>query len=107
LWAYTMHGVMAPPFWLAVAGIVTAWFLYLKRPHLPKRVAKAFGPLYALVERKYGFDELYSWLFAGGARRLGRGFWRAGDQTVIDGLAVNGSARVVGWFSGVIRLLQT
>jgi NADH-quinone oxidoreductase subunit L len=107
LWTYTVHGVMAPPFWLAVAGILTAWFLYLKKPHLPKVVAMRFGPLYALVERKYGFDELYSWLFAGGARSLGTGFWRAGDQTVIDGLAVNGSARVVGWFSGVIRLLQT
>jgi NADH-quinone oxidoreductase subunit L len=60
-----------------------------------------------VVERKYGFDELYSWLFAGGARTLGNGFWRGGDQTVIDGLMVNGSARVVGWFSGVIRLVQS
>jgi NADH-quinone oxidoreductase subunit L len=107
IWAYTVHGLMAWPFWLAVAGIGTAWFLYRKRTDLPKRIAIAFGPLYALVERKYGFDELYSWLFAGGARTLGRGFWRAGDQTVIDGLMVNGSARVVGWFSGVVRLLQT
>jgi len=107
IWAYTVHGLMAWPFWLAVAGIGTAWFSYRKRTDLPKRIAIAFGPLYALVERKYGFDELYSWLFAGGARTLGRGFWRAGDQTVIDGLMVNGSARVVGWFSGVVRLLQT
>ena len=67
----------------------------------------AFGPLYAIVERKYGFDELYSWLFASGARVIGTGFWRAGDQTVIDGQMVNGSARVVGWFSGVVRLFQT
>jgi len=107
IWAYTVHGLMAWPFWLAVAGIVTAWYLYLKQPQLPKRIAIRLGPLYALVERKYGFDELYAWLFAGGARNLGRGFWRAGDQTVIDGLMVNGSARVVGWFSGVARLLQT
>jgi NADH-quinone oxidoreductase subunit L len=107
IWAYTAHGLMAWPFWLAVAGMVTAYVLYMKRKDLPKRIAIAFGPLYALVERKYGFYELYSWLFAGGARTLGRGFWRAGDQIVIDGLAVNGSARVVGWFSGVIRLLQT
>ena len=66
-----------------------------------------FGPLYALVERKYGFDELYSWLFAGGARAIGKGFWKGGDQTIIDGLMVNGSARVMGWFSGVIRVLQS
>jgi len=105
--AYMLHGLVSAPFWLALAGIATAWTLYLRKPDLPKRVAKAFGPLYALVERKYGFDELYSWLFAGGARSVGKGFWRGGDQTVIDGLMVNGSARVVGWFSGVIRLVQS
>jgi NADH-quinone oxidoreductase subunit L len=107
LGAFIAHGLMSLPFWLALAGIVTAWFLYLKRKDLPKRLAVKFGPLYALVERKYGFDELYSWLLAGGARGLGRSFWRGGDQAVIDGLMVNGSARVVGWFSGVLRLVQT
>jgi NADH-quinone oxidoreductase subunit L len=107
VWAFTLHGFITLPFWLAVAGIATAYVLYLKRPDLPQRVAKAFGPLYALVERKYGFDELYSRVLAGGAVLLGRGFWRGGDQTLIDGLIVNGSARVVGWFSGVIRLIQS
>jgi NADH-quinone oxidoreductase subunit L len=107
LWAFILHGFASPPFWLAVAGIATAWFLYMKRKDLPNRVASFFGPAYALVERKYGFDELYAWLFAGGARSLGRGFWRGGDQALIDGLVVNGSARVVGWFSGVIRTLQS
>ncbi|HWI35965.1 MAG TPA: NADH-quinone oxidoreductase subunit L [Burkholderiales bacterium] len=107
LFAFIGHGLVSLPFWLALAGIVTAWFLYLKRTDLPKRIAMELGPIYALVERKYGFDELYAWLFAGGARNLGRGFWRGGDQAVIDGVMVNGSARVVGWFSGVMRLLQT
>jgi NADH-quinone oxidoreductase subunit L len=107
LWAYTLHGVTALPFWLAVAGIATAWWLYMKRTDLPKKIAMKFGPLYALVDRKYGFDELYSWLFAGGALALGKGFWKGGDQTVIDGLIVNGSARVVGWFSGVVSLFQS
>jgi NADH-quinone oxidoreductase subunit L len=104
---YMLHGFMGLPFWLALAGIATAWFLYMKRRALPKRIAMELGPLYALVERKYGFDELYAWLFANGARILGGGFWRGGDQTVIDGLMVNGSARLTGWFSGVIRLAQT
>jgi NADH-quinone oxidoreductase subunit L len=105
--AFTAHGFVSLPFLLAIAGIATALFLYLKRPALPKRIAMELGPLYALVERKYGFDELYAWLFAGGARSLGKGFWRGGDQAVIDGLMVNGSARMVGWFSSVVRLLQT
>jgi NADH-quinone oxidoreductase subunit L len=106
-WAFFAHGFFALPFWLALAGIATAYFLYLRRPDLPKRIALRLGPLYAVVERKYGFDELNAWLFGAGARVLGTGLWKAGDQTFIDGLAVNGSARLVGWFSGVVRLMQT
>jgi NADH-quinone oxidoreductase subunit L len=105
--SYTLHGLTAAPFWLALAGIVTAWVLYIRNPHVPKKVALAFGPLYALVERKYGFDELYSKVFAAGARAVGGGLWKGGDQATIDGVMVNGSARVVGWFSGVVRLVQS
>jgi NADH-quinone oxidoreductase subunit L len=107
LWSFIAHGLVSIPFWLALAGIATAYLLYMKKKDLPKRIAIAFGPLYALVERKYGFDELYAWLFAGGARTVGQGFWRAGDQTLIDGLMVNGSASVTRWFSGVVSLLQS
>ena len=105
--SYTVHGVMGLPFWLALAGIATAWFLYIKNTQLPKKIAIAFGPLYALVERKYGFDELYARLFATGAQVIGTGLWKGGDRSVIDGVLVNGSARLVGWFSGVVRLLQS
>ena len=104
---YTLHGMTQLPFWLALAGIVVAWFLYIRSPQTPKKVAMAFGPLYAIVERKYGFDEFYSVVFASGARLIGRGFWRGGDQKLIDGLMVNGSARVTYWFAGVVRLIQT
>jgi NADH-quinone oxidoreductase subunit L len=107
LWAFFTHGLVSVPFFLALAGILVAWLLYLRRPEMPKRIAMELGPAYAIVARKYGFDELYSWLFAGGARSLGRSFWRGGDQAVIDGIVVNGSARVVGWFSGVVRLFQS
>jgi len=107
LWGFILHGVGAPPFWLALAGIATAWWLYRVRTDLPKRIAMRLGPLYAVVERKYGFDELYAWLFGAGARVVGTGLWKAGDQTFIDGLAVNGSARLVGWFSALASLLQS
>jgi NADH-quinone oxidoreductase subunit L len=105
--AFMAHGFVALPFWLAVAGIATAWYLYSRRTDLPGRLAMQLGPLYAIVARKYGFDELYAWLFAGGARAIGRGFWRGGDLAIIDGLLVNGSARLTGWFSGVVSLLQS
>jgi NADH-quinone oxidoreductase subunit L len=107
LWAYTLHGLTALPFWLAATGIFTAWLFYMKRKDLPKKVAMAFGPLYALVDRKFGFDELYGWLLAGGARAVGKGFWKIGDQNLIDGLMVNGSARAVAWISSVMRFFQT
>jgi NADH-quinone oxidoreductase subunit L len=107
VWAMMLHGFTALPFWLALAGAVTAWYLYVARPDLPKAVAGRFGLLYALVERKYGFDELYSWLLAGGARVLGTGLWKYGDERLIDGLAVNGTARLVGWVSSITRLFQT
>ena len=107
LLAFTLHGLVSPPFWLAVAGTVTAWYLYMKNTALPKKIAVALGPLYAIVERKYGFDELYNRVFAKGALIVGKGFWKGGDQSLIDGLIVNGSARVTYWFAGVIRLIQT
>ncbi|HLX82159.1 MAG TPA: NADH-quinone oxidoreductase subunit L [Burkholderiales bacterium] len=105
--SYTLHGIMGLPFWCALAGAATAWYLYIRKIHLPKKIAIALGPLYALVERKYGFDELYARVFANGALVIGGGLWKGGDRGFIDGLLVNGSARLVGWSSGVVRLLQS
>ena len=63
--------------------------------------------LHTMLVKKYGFDELYQRLFASGSRGLGKLFWKAGDQTIIDGLVVNGSARSVGWLSSLVRWIQT
>ena len=60
-----------------------------------------------ILEEKYGFDRFNDWFFAGGARLLGRGLWKGGDQMLIDGVMVNGSAGAVGWISGLVRLFQT
>jgi NADH-quinone oxidoreductase subunit L len=103
---FVAHGLAGPAFWLALAGIGTAYYLYRVRPDAPKRIAQRLGVLYALVERKYGFDELYAMVFAAGARAVGTGFWKGGDERAIDGVLVNGSARLVGWFAGVVRLVQ-
>jgi NADH-quinone oxidoreductase subunit L len=70
-------------------------------------IARKFSLLYRILDRKYGFDELYSWLFAGGARLVGNGLWKIGDVGLIDGLMVNGSARLIGWFATVARRLQS
>jgi NADH-quinone oxidoreductase subunit L len=86
---------------------VSAWFLTLKRPDLAERIRLGSGSLYRILVDKYGFDRFYVFFFAGGARRLGRLFWQIGDIRLIDGLLVNGSARLVGWMAGVMRQLQT
>jgi NADH-quinone oxidoreductase subunit L len=102
-----LHAVNTLPFWLSVAGIAAAWYLYILKPELPGRLRQKAGILVTLLEEKYGFDRFYDWFFAGGARRFGNGLWRYGDVTVIDGLMVNGSARLVGWFAGVVRWIQS
>jgi NADH-quinone oxidoreductase subunit L len=102
-----LHAPLTLPFWLAIAGIAAAVYLYLLRPDLPAVIARTFAPIYRILDRKYGFDELYSWLFARGARAVGTGLWRGGDVGVIDGLIVNGSARVIGWTASVIRYFQS
>jgi len=103
----TLHGLTGLPFILAMSGVALSWFFYLKRPDIPAAIQKATMPLYTLLDNKYYFDKFNEVVFAGGARLLGRGLWKGGDQTLIDGLLVNGSARAVGWFAGVVRLLQT
>ena len=102
-----MHGVTTLPFWLALSGAATAWFLYIVRPDLPAVIKKKSGVLATILEEKYGFDRFNDWFFAGGARLIGRGLWKGGDQMLIDGVMVNGSAGTVGWISGLVRLIQT
>ncbi len=105
--AMALHGMMTLPFLLAVAGVGTAWFFYMKRPDIPATIQKKFAPLYTLLDQKYYFDRFNDWFFAGGARGASRVLWKFGDVKLIDGLIVNGSAKMVGWFSGVLRGFQT
>ena len=102
-----VHSLMTLPFWLAMAGIFTAWFLYQYKVELPGKIRKIAGPIYTLLDRKYYIDEFYSWLFAGGLRSLSSILWKYGDIKVIDGLMVNGSAKAVAWFSTVARRFQS
>ncbi|MEX3957170.1 NADH-quinone oxidoreductase subunit L [Trinickia sp. EG282A] len=104
--AMGLHSVSGLPVWLALAGVVTAWFLYLKRPDLPATIRRAFGPIYTLLDNKYYMDKINEVVFARGAVVIGRGLWKEGDVVCIDGI-VNGSARFIGWFASVIRFLQS
>ena len=105
--ALVMHAVQTPVFWLAAGGVFVAWFLYLKRPDIPETMKQKLSGLYKLLDRKYYFDDLYIKGFAAGGRNLGKFLWQKGDELIIDGILVNGTANVVVRLAGVMRQIQT
>jgi NADH-quinone oxidoreductase subunit L len=104
--AMALHGVVTLPFWLALAGVVTAWVFYLKAPHIPAAIDRALKPVRTVLENKYYMDWFNEHVLAAGARLLGTGLWKGGDQAVIDG-AINGSARGIGGLAALLRQAQT
>jgi len=104
---FILHGFTQPPFWLAVAGIATAAYLYLINPTLPAKIEARFRAIYALLDNKYYFDRFNDWFFAGGARAVGHFASTVGDRTIIDGILVNGSAKLVGAVSALFRRIQS
>jgi NADH-quinone oxidoreductase subunit L len=104
---FVLHAFTGAPVYLAALGVFAAWYLYIKRPELPAQLAARLSWVYKLLAHKFYFDEIYQAVFAGGSRGLGTALWRVGDVALIDGGMVNGSARVVGWVSGLLRQLQS
>jgi NADH-quinone oxidoreductase subunit L len=104
---FVLHGLTGWPVLLSLAGLGVAWYAYLVRPDLPERVRQMFQPAYGLLVNKYYFDDFNQKVIAGGARAFGSVFWRIGDVLLIDGVAVNGSSRVIGWAAGMARRLQS
>ena len=105
--AMALHGVQTAPFWLALAGVVTAWWFYLKQPAIPAAIGRALSPVVRVLENKYYLDWFNENVLAKGSRLIGMGLWKGGDQAVIDGALVNGSARMVGRLAGWVRQFQT
>ncbi|MFN4360142.1 MAG: NADH-quinone oxidoreductase subunit L [Hylemonella sp.] len=101
------HAFSTPPFWLALAGVVTAWYMYMINPAVPAAIKRMAQPIYTLLENKYYMDWINENILARGARLLGLGLWKGGDQAVIDGTLVNGSWKVVGWVAGIVRWFQS
>jgi NADH-quinone oxidoreductase subunit L len=101
------HAIQTPILWLALGGLATAWFLYLKRPDIPATIREKASGLYNLLDRKYYMDDLYIKGFAAWGRSIGSFLWKKGDELVIDGVLVNGTANAVGKLAGVMRQIQT
>ena len=104
---FILHAFQGPAVYLAAAGAGTAWYLYLERPDLPRLWRENMSGLYNLLVNKYYIDDLYINGFAAGVRRIGQFLWVKGDELLIDGVMVNGTANTVGRLAGVLRNLQT
>jgi NADH-quinone oxidoreductase subunit L len=102
-----IHGLTAAPFWLALSGVVLSYYMYMVNPALPAAIKRNLNPVYKLLENKYYLDWINENVLARGMRGLGTVFWKVGDQKLIDGALVNGSWKLVGWVSGMVRRLQS
>ena len=102
-----LHAFSTAPFWLALAGVVTSYLMYMVFPAVPAAIKRNVMPLFNLLENKYYLDWINENILARGARALGMGLWKVGDQTVIDGTLVNGSWKLVGWVSSIVRKGQS
>jgi NADH-quinone oxidoreductase subunit L len=105
--AFALHGLLKPPFWLAAAGVAVAWLCFLRRPELAAAAAHRLPLLYRILSEKYYFDWFNEKVLAALTRGIGVGLWKGGDQALIDGAMVNGTAEGVGWFGGVLRRVQS
>jgi NADH-quinone oxidoreductase subunit L len=105
--AMALHAFTSLPFILAAAGVASAYYCYMVNRKVPEWCYAKFHALHTLLDNKYYMDKFNDVVFAGGARLLGNGLWNVGDKGLIDGLIVNGSAKLVGWFSSVVRTAQT
>ena len=102
-----LHALSSLPFWLALAGVASAFYMYMINPALPAAIKRRVQPIYTLLENKYYLDWFNENVLARGARALGTGLWKGGDEYVIDGTLVNGSWKLVDWVSGAVRRVQT
>jgi NADH-quinone oxidoreductase subunit L len=105
--AMAVHALSTAPFWLALAGVVVSWYMYLVNPKVPAFFARVLRPVIVVLENKYFLDWINENILARGARLLGTGLWKVGDRALIDGLVVNGSWKVVGLISGAVRRFQS
>ena len=101
------HAPATPPFYLAIGGVVCAWFLYLVQPGIPAKIQSTFSWVHKILDRKYGFDEFNQAFFAGGSLGIGKTLWQVGDVKLIDGALVNSSAKGIGLLAGISRFAQT
>ena len=105
--AMALHAFSTPPFYLALAGVLSAWYLYMVQPELPGRIAQTLRPLVVVLENKYYMDWINENVIAPAARAIGLGLWKGGDRGVIEAGIVNLSWKLIAAVSGLVRRVQT
>ncbi|MBA2486109.1 MAG: NADH-quinone oxidoreductase subunit L [Nitrospira sp.] len=100
------YGIMALATLMGLAGIGTAYYLYVLNPGLPDRLAQQWRTAYEWSLHKWYVDEAYDRSFVRPTLSAANGLWKHVDVSVIDG-AVNGIARAVAWGGWIIRLTQS
>ena len=105
--AMAEHALTSLPFILAVAGVLTAFYMYMIHPAVPTFIERHLKPVHTLLVNKYFLDDFNEKILARGTRWLATGLWKGGDQAVIDGFVVNGSWHVIGKLALFARRLQT
>src|SRR5450755_1191449 len=105
--AFALRSVLSAPAWLAGLGVLTAWVFVLRQPQWGEVLRERLAWLNRLLINKYYFDWFNENVLAWLTRGLGIAMWRGGDQAVIDGVMVNGTAGMVGRLAGLTRQLQS
>ena len=105
--AMALHAVQTLPFWLMIAGVVSAYYMYMVNPALPAAIKRIFHPIYTLFENKYYLDWFNENVLARGARMLGFGLWKGGDGAIIEGVFVNGSWKLIGRIARFVKSFQS
>ncbi len=101
------HALQTLPFWMMVGGIASAWVLTLYRAQWATWIQKKFHRTNYVLESLYGFDRFNDIVFVKGVKGLGNFLWKVSDSGLIDKIAVNGSARFIGFIGSVVRPIQT
>jgi len=94
-------------FWLGMGGIITAWLCIAMYPAWAQFFKTRFSFIYAILLRKYGFDEFNQVILVQGTQNAGHLCYDVSDVKMIDGALVNGSGRLIRWFAAAARRLQT
>ena len=107
-WDFLLHSFTASlAFYMAFLGFLVAWLFYIKFPEIPNKIRTKMRAIVVVLEEKYFFDTLWMKVFPSLGKSIGRILWKQGDEKMIDGALVNGTAYGIRSIASVIRNIQT